>query len=190
VTQKSLSWFIRKNNQKTGYFELKRIKNKKAKAITDNPRPFLKWAGGKRQLIPQMDRYFPKKFNKFIEPFVGGGAIFFYLLPENAVLIDKNKELMNIYRVLKSNVNELIELLRDHKNNREYFYKIRNIDRDSGEYDKWTDVEKASRTIYLNKCCYNGLYRVNSKGHLEEILEILIFFMILILFLQDNPVSI
>ncbi len=129
-----------------------------------NPHPFLKWAGGKRQLIPQMKNYFPKSFNKYIEPFVGGGAIFFYMLPEKAILIDINEELINCFKVIKHKVEELIDLLKNHKNEKEYYYQIRNLDRNPEVYKKLSDVEKASRTIYLNRCCYNGLYRVNSKG--------------------------
>ena len=129
-----------------------------------NPHPFLKWAGGKRQLIPQMKNYFPKSFNKYIEPFVGGGAIFFYMLPEKAILIDINEELINCFKVIKHKVEELIDLLKNHKNEKEYYYQIRNLDRNPEVYKKLSDAEKASRTIYLNRCCYNGLYRVNSKG--------------------------
>ncbi len=126
--------------------------------------PFLKWAGGKRQLLEQFDQYFPQKFNKYVEPFVGGGAVFFHLLPKQAILIDNNGELINCYKVIKNNVAELIGLLKKHKNEKSYFYKIRNLDRNHEEFNKISDVERASRTIYLNRCCYNGLYRVNSKG--------------------------
>jgi DNA adenine methylase len=133
------------------------------------PKPFLKWAGGKRQLIEQMKKYFPDSFNNYIEPFVGGGAVFFYLynrkkLNNKIILIDNNKELINSYRVIKNNVDELIELLSEHENNKEYYYKIRAKDRNPEVYNRMSEIEKASRTIYLNRCCYNGLYRVNSKG--------------------------
>jgi len=128
------------------------------------PHPFLKWAGGKRQLIPQMIKYFPKHFNKYIEPFIGGGAVFFQLLPERAILIDINEELINCFKVIKNNVKELIEILKNHKNEKKYYYQIRSLDRTDRTYKNLSDVEKASRTIYLNRCCYNGLYRVNSKG--------------------------
>jgi len=128
------------------------------------PHPFVKWAGGKRQLIPQMIKYLPKNFNIYIEPFVGGGALFFYILPEKAILIDSNKELVNCFTVIKNNVKELIKLLKNHKNEKNYYYQIRSLDRNPECYSKLSDVEKASRTIYLNRCCYNGLYRVNSKG--------------------------
>ncbi len=128
------------------------------------PHPFLKWAGGKRQLIFQMDQYFPKDFNKYIEPFVGGGAIYFYLLPEYAILIDNNQDLINAYNVIKINVSRLIKSLKKHKNEKEYYYEIRKIDRNPEVFRDWSNIEKASRTIYMNRCCFNGLYRVNSKG--------------------------
>lgn len=128
------------------------------------PRPFLKWAGGKRQLISQMEKYFPKSYDKYIEPFIGGGAVFFHLNPEISIIIDINEELINCYKVIKNNVEDLIELLKLHKNDEDYYYTIRALDRDPSRYSKLSDVEKASRTIYLNRCCYNGLYRVNSKG--------------------------
>ncbi|MHA1376247.1 MAG: DNA adenine methylase [Promethearchaeota archaeon] len=134
------------------------------------PHPFLKWAGGKRQLLSQMDLYFPQKFIKYIEPFVGGGAVFFHLFKKNllknkkAILIDINSEIINVYNVIQKNVYNLIKLLKNHKNEEEYYYRIRTKDRDTIKYSKMASVEKASRMIYLNRCCYNGLYRVNSKG--------------------------
>ncbi len=133
-------------------------------SLKDQPYPFVKWAGGKRQLLLQMEPYFPKKYNTYIEPFVGGGAVFFHLKPKKAVLIDNNKELINCYKIIKQDVNGLIQSLKKHKNEKNYFYKIRAIDRNPEDFSKWSDIEKASRTIYMNKCCYNGLYRVNSKG--------------------------
>ena len=128
------------------------------------PHPFVKWAGGKRQLISKIERYLPKKYNTYIEPFVGGGALFFHLKPLEATLIDNNKELINCYKVIKNDLAGLIEMLKLHKNEKDYYYRIREIDRNQEEFKKWSDVERASRTIYMNRCCYNGLYRVNSKG--------------------------
>ena len=142
-----------------------RSQNRKNKSIVGIPRPFMKWAGGKRQLLSQFDPFIPSKFNKYIEPFVGGGAMFFYLLPERAVLMDINPELINIYKVIQQNVDALIASLKQHKNEEEYYYKIRNIDLDKEIFAKWTDVQKASRNIYMNHTCFNGLYRVNSDGH-------------------------
>jgi DNA adenine methylase len=132
--------------------------------VTNKSYPFVKWAGGKRQLINQMENFFPKNFNKYIEPFVGGGAVFFHLLPKNAIISDCNSELINCYNVIKHNVIELIKSLRTYKYEKEYYYQIRDLDRDKISYNKLSDVEKAARTIYLNKTGYNGLYRVNSKG--------------------------
>ncbi len=147
----------------TEKFKLIRENNKANRRISGIPRPFLKWAGGKRQILNQIDPFLPKDFEFYIEPFVGGGALFFYLLPEKAILIDKNPVLINSYRVIKENVEELIELLGNHKNEEDYYYKMRNADR-TPDFRNWSDIKKASRTIYLNRCCYNGLYRVNSKG--------------------------
>lgn len=125
--------------------------------------PFLKWAGGKRQLLPEINKYIPKKFNTYYEPFVGAGAVLFHLQPKKAVINDINKELINTYIAIRDHVDELIESLRKHKNEKEYFYKIRDLDRKK-EYDNISMVERASRIIYLNKTCYNGLFRVNSQG--------------------------
>ena len=130
------------------------------------PRPFLKWAGGKTRLIGQYQPYFPEKFTTYYEPFLGGGAVFFYLAQQHpslqAILTDINPELINAYCCVRDKVEELIELLFDHqsehrKDNKEYYYWVR-----SRSYKK--DTEKAARLIYLNKTCYNGLYRENSKG--------------------------
>ena len=122
-------------------------------------RPFLKWAGGKNKLIQQYIPYFPKKFKTYYEPFLGGGAIFFYLNPQLAVLTDINAELVNTYRCVKNNVEELILLLKEHqlKHSKEYYYGVR-------QGNGITPIEKAARLIYLNKTCFNGLYRENSKG--------------------------
>jgi DNA adenine methylase len=132
-------------------------------------RPFLKWAGGKSQLISQYISYFPQSFATYYEPFLGGGAVFFYLYgaAKNsgslkkfpAVLTDINPELVNVYCCVRYRVEELIELLAQHQANhdRDYYYWVRA--RLTG-----TPVEMAARLIYLNKTCFNGLYRENSKG--------------------------
>ncbi len=126
--------------------------------------PFLKWAGGKRQILNDLVELMPKKYNRYYEPFIGGGALFFHIMPENAYISDINPELINLYEVVKDNVEELIEDLKKHKNQEDYYYKIRNVDRTS-EYEKWSNIQKASRLIYLNKTCFNGLYRMNNKGY-------------------------
>lgn len=141
-----------------------RARNKRARSIVGVPRPFLKWAGGKRQLIKQLHPYIPREFNKYIEPFVGGGAMFFYLIPDKAFLMDINPDLINTYQAIKSDVHELVKSLKKHENDEAYFYKIRDAERDMGEFRSWSSVEKASRIIYMNHACFNGLYRVNSQG--------------------------
>lgn len=128
-------------------------------------KPILKWVGGKRQLLNEISPLIPGEFNKYFEPFVGAGAVIFSLLPDNAVINDLNSELINVYKVIKEQPDELIELLKEHTNNnsKEYFYRIREMDRQAG-YEKLSNVFKASRTIYMNKTAYNGLYRVNKAG--------------------------
>jgi len=130
--------------------------------LTVLPRPFVKWVGGKSQLLPELVSRMPKQFCRYFEPFVGGGALFFHLRPQNAMLVDRNAEIISAYRVIRDDVNSLIEDLKDHVYDEKYYYRIREKDR-LPEYDQWTDVQRASRFIYLNKTCYNGLYRVNSK---------------------------
>jgi DNA adenine methylase len=127
------------------------------------PKPFLKWAGGKSQLLPDLVKRIPKDYAKYFEPFAGGAALFFHLQPRTAYLVDVNEDLINTYRVIKEQVDELICDLKQHVYDEDYYYQIRNIDRTEA-YQAWTDVQKASRLIYLNKTCYNGLYRVNAKG--------------------------
>ena len=151
------------SNNRINLWKQIRSENRNQKKIVGKPHPFLKWAGGKRQLLQQIDDYIPDNFGKYVEPFVGGGALFFYLLPTEAVLIDNNPVLINAYQIIKDNVDELIELLKNHENNPEYYYEMRKNDRKE-EYRNWSNIEKVSRTIYLNRCCFNGLYRVNSLG--------------------------
>ena len=127
-------------------------------------RPFLKWAGGKSKLIPQYERFFPKEFNTYYEPFLGGGAVFFHLWQTRpgfkAVLTDINGDLINTYRCVKDHVDDLIKLLEVHqrRHNSDYYYDLRSDHNLKG-------LEAAARFIYLNKTCFNGLYRVNPKGH-------------------------
>ncbi|MBB1537410.1 MAG: DNA adenine methylase [Bacteroidia bacterium] len=131
--------------------------------------PFLKWAGGKRQLMPEIRKMLPNGVanHPYYEPFIGGGALFFELLPKRAVINDYNEELINVYTVIRDNPSELIEDLKRHKNTAEYFYKIRAIDRQP-LFSNLTRIERASRIIYLNKTCYNGLYRVNNAGEFNS----------------------
>ncbi|HBE16399.1 MAG TPA: DNA methyltransferase [Cyanobacteria bacterium UBA11149] len=128
-------------------------------------KPFLKWAGGKRQLASEIiANYLPAQYNTYYEPFLGGGAIFFELQPEKAVVNDRNSELINCYEVIRDSVNQLIEDLRKHQNTEDYYYKVRDWDRKKN-YQSMSTIERASRIIFLNKTCYNGLFRVNSKGY-------------------------
>lgn len=127
--------------------------------------PFLKWAGGKTQLLSQLEQFFPVKFNSYYEPFVGSAAVFFHLRRMRgrfpSCLADYNDELVNCYRMVRDKVDALIPLLKQHqlKHSRDYYYSVR-----KRVPDKMTELQRAARLIYLNKTCYNGLYRVNSKG--------------------------
>ena len=126
-------------------------------------KPFIKWVGGKTQLLPELVSRIPDDFSRYFEPFMGGGALFFHLQPEQSTLTDINEELTNAYTVIKYRSDELIADLKQHTYEKNYYYQIRNVDR-TDEYKSWSDVRRASRLIYLNKTCFNGLYRVNSRG--------------------------
>ena len=126
--------------------------------------PVVKWVGGKRQLLPQILPLIPKRMSAYCEPFLGGGAVLFALQPRRALVNDLNQDLITVYRVIKENADALIEHLSRHENTPEYFYRIRDLDRDKEAYAALSDVEKASRLLYLNKTCYNGLFRVNASG--------------------------
>ena len=116
--------------------------------------PFLKWVGGKRQLMSAITPLLPDDFDqlKYYEPFVGGGAVLFHLQPQKAVINDFNKELVNVYKVIKNAPQALIENLKIHENREDYFYAVREWDRKT-LYDKLSDVTKASRILFLNKTC-------------------------------------
>ncbi|MDD5399697.1 MAG: DNA adenine methylase [Sulfurimonas sp.] len=134
--------------------------------------PFVKWVGGKRGLLSQILPLIPKEFNNYFEPFVGGGALFFELYSlgilkdKKVYLFDINSELINAYNVVKNSPSELIKNLREfrEKHSKEFYYEIRAWDREESFLGKG-DVLRATRFIYLNKTCFNGLYRVNSKGY-------------------------
>ncbi|MCS4537059.1 DNA adenine methylase [Mycoplasma sp. CSL7475-4] len=130
-------------------------------------KPFVKWAGGKTKLISKIVAKMPNKYNKYIEPFVGGGSLFFHIQPHDFILNDINSELIDTYKCFSNNdeYNELIKLLQIHmkNHNENYFYEIRNQDR-KPDFLKWSRVQRAARFIYLNKSCFNGLYRVNKSG--------------------------
>ncbi|WP_430828174.1 DNA adenine methylase [Enterococcus faecalis] len=135
--------------------------------INRNPlvKPFVKWAGGKRQLMSEIIKYKPQSYKKFVEPFVGGGSVFMELQNPKTVINDYNPELINAYITIRDNLSELVQELEKHKENdsKEYFYELREWDR-NGILENKTNVERAARFIYLNKTCFNGLFRVNSQG--------------------------
>lgn len=121
--------------------------------------PFLKWAGGKRWLIQKYPEYFPKDFNKYFEPFLGSGAVFFHLQPKDAILNDTNKDLIDSYKAVTNRWKKVYFLLSEHQKNhcKSYYYCIRSTNYYSLE-------ERAAKMIYLNRTCFNGIYRVNKKG--------------------------
>ena len=131
-------------------------------------KPFVKWAGGKRQIINKLKEYAPDEFDTYYEPFVGGGALLFELSPKKAVINDYNEELMNVFRCIKEEekFNKMcIELNKYEVNHsEEFYYEMRSKDKDKAKYNKMPDYKKAARTIYLNKACFNGLYRVNKNN--------------------------
>jgi DNA adenine methylase len=137
-----------------------------------HPSPFVKWAGGKTRLIAQYEPYFPTTFGRYIEPFVGGGALFFYLYRQGrlagkrAILMDDLEELITCYKVIQNQVETLLKELKTHEHHKldsDYFYEVRDWDRQPG-YAQRSDVQRAARFIFLNHTCYNGLYRVNRRG--------------------------
>ena len=131
-------------------------------------KPFVKWAGGKRQIVDKLLMYAPDEFNTYYEPFVGGGALLFELSPKKAVINDSNKELINVYNVLRNEekFKKMCSILNTYEknNSEEFYYELRNKDRNKSSFDRLSDYKRAGRTIYLNKACFNGLYRVNSKN--------------------------
>lgn len=139
------------------------MKIKEIKKVT--LQPFTKWTGGKRQLLPVIRELMPKTYNRYFEPFVGGGALFFDLAPKDAVINDFNAELINCYQQIKDNPQELIEILKVHQeyNSKEYYLDLRSTDRDE-RIDMMSEVQRAARILYMLRVNFNGLYRVNSKN--------------------------
>jgi DNA adenine methylase len=138
----------------------------KQQLLSVEPKPFVKWAGGKRQLIPILEKHIPEDFGTYFEPFLGGGALLFHLLTKNPSLkcnvSDLNSDLVLAYSVIRDRVKELITSLENHskdylKNPDSYYYSVR-------ENEPANHIEKVSRLLFLNRTCFNGLYRVNSKG--------------------------
>lgn len=139
-----------------------------------NTTSFLKWAGGKKRLVLLLDKLTPSSIDRYFEPFLGGGAFFFYLIqtrkPFKAFLSDSNPQLINTYRVVRDNVKELIEILTDHqekyyKSREKYYYSIRDNNNNDNNNKQNNLAELAGKFIFLNKTCYNGLYRVNKIGN-------------------------
>lgn len=126
--------------------------------------PVVKWVGGKRQLLDDLAPLFPKRVSAYCEPFFGGGAVLFHLQPKVAQVNDINSELIQMYEVIRDNVEELILALGEHPNEKEHFYHVRDLDRNKEQYARLSKIQKAARVIYLNKTCYNGLFRVNNAG--------------------------
>jgi DNA adenine methylase len=142
------------------------LKQQYSQLFATNPKPFVKWAGGKRQLIESLQKHIPKKFNTYFEPFVGGGAVLFHMLDQNpdlrCTISDLNSDLILSYITIRDKVDQLVDSLEKHSNRyfadqREYYYSVR-------ESAPKSQIEKVSRLLFLNKTCFNGLYRVNSKG--------------------------
>jgi DNA adenine methylase len=142
------------------------VKQQSRQLVTTTPRPFVKWAGGKRQLIPVLNQHIPKNFGSFFEPFLGGGAMLFHLLlnyPKHKFIVsDLNSDLVLSYITIRDRADELISSLKNHaknysKNSYSYYYSVR-------DSEPKVQIEKTSRLIFLNRTCFNGLYRVNSKG--------------------------
>jgi len=124
--------------------------------------PVLKLVGGKRQLIENFLELIPKNINLYCEPFLGGGALFFELQPKIAYVNDINENLILVYKIIHDDVENLIEELSKFKNESKFFYSVRDWDRNPEKYNSLSDVQRAARIIFLNKTCYNGLYRVNN----------------------------
>lgn len=130
----------------------------------DSPRPFIKWVGGKGQLLPHLIKKSPQGYGRYFEPFLGGGALFFGLRPQRAVLSDVNTELINTYQVVRDSVEALIAELAHHRYDEAHYYAVRAWDR-AADYASLSPVARAARFIFLNKTGFNGLHRVNSQGH-------------------------
>ena len=133
-----------------------------------NISPFVKWAGGKRQLLDRISERMPKTYNNYFEPFIGGGAVLLEFMPEHAVINDINEALINAYRVIRDNPQEFIKCVKGldtgmWKDGKEYYYSLREHYNDK-LMKKEYDVELAALFVFINKHCFNGLYRVNGKG--------------------------
>lgn len=131
-------------------------------------KPVLKWVGGKRQLLADIAPLVPASPTLYVEPFIGGAAVLLDRQPAHALINDFNEELVNVYRVIRDDADGILELLREHesKNTSEHYYEVRALDREPS-FAKLSDTERAARIVYLNKTCFNGLFRVNSQGQIN-----------------------
>lgn len=127
-------------------------------------KPFLKWAGGKTQLLSSLIQKIPQDIGTYYEPMIGGGALFFSSNMERAHLSDVNSELISAYCVVRDHVDSLIDILSTYVRTKEFFLYLRGLDR-TDIFSSLSSIERAARFIYLNKTCFNGLYRVNASGH-------------------------
>jgi len=123
------------------------------------PRPIVKWAGGKTRLLDDLSARMPDTFGRYFEPFFGGGAVFFNLEPEQATLSDINGELVLLYRCVRDDLESLIVELQRHPYEKDHYYWMRSLDPET-----LSSIQRAARTLYLNRTCFNGLYRVNRRG--------------------------
>lgn len=135
------------------------IQTKRGKGAAVGGKPFLKWAGGKTQLLHELISRMPASYNVYFEPFIGGGALYFAVSPEEAVIADINEDLVNVYNVVRDNPEELLEALAGYVNDKDFYYEVRARDQDT-----LSPIDRAARLIYLNRTCFNGLYRVNKSG--------------------------
>lgn len=152
------AWAIPVEAEKPIDHRIKSGKYIKAKDKTGTT-PILKWAGGKAQMLDDILKRMPKTYERYIEPFVGGGALFFKLDDENSLIADSNPELINMYRQIAEHCEEVIDALKKYKNEEEAFYEVR-----AKDWTECSEVEAAARMLYLNRTCFNGLYRLNKKG--------------------------
>ena len=132
--------------------------------ISTSSKPFIKWVGGKRRLLPELTERLPTSWSTYYEPFLGGGALYFHLLPGESYISDINAELINAYQTIQDRLGLLVTELTSYQNDENYYLSIRELDRDPKVFANLSAVQRAARFIYLNKTCFNGLYRVNSKG--------------------------
>lgn len=132
------------------------------------PKPLLKWVGGKRQLLPEIHALVPPTYQRYLEPFLGGGAVLWSLTPDRAIVGDLNAELINFYTVVRDQVAELAALVATYPTTAEFFYDIRALDRSEAGLAQLSPLQRAARMLYLNKTCYNGLYRVNKANQFNS----------------------